>query len=122
MNSTIQKGGMIAAHFFRAHQDNEMRAVVLALNALIHGHPRGVYEVAMEYFWKNDFLKCIAYTKLCLKHAPDWDYGFCAKHNIAVCYEKLGLFKRARLWAKLASTHYPELYKNGRSASKACFD
>ena len=101
----IERDGLKAVDTFRS--GNEERALHLAVTALNHGYPRGVYEVAMEYFWENDLLKCIAYNKLCLKHAPDWTYAFLAKYNVAVCYERLGFWKRARIWAKLSLVDYP---------------
>ena len=101
----IERDGLKAVDAFRS--GDEGLALVLAVTALNHGYPRGVYEVAMEYFWENDFLKCIAYNKLCLKHAPYWTYAFLAKYNVAVCYERLGFLKRSRIWAKLALVDAP---------------
>lgn len=101
----IERDGLKAVDTFRS--GNKAEALVLAVNALNHGHPRGLYEVAMEYFWENNLLKCIAYNKLCLKHAPYWTYAYLAKYNVAVCYERLGLLKRARIWTKLALVDAP---------------
>ena len=101
----IERDGLKAVDAFRS--GNEAEALVLAVDALNHGYPRGVYEVAMEYFWESDYLKSIAYNKLCLKHAPCWTYAFLAKYNVAVCYERLGYLKRARIWAKLSLVDAP---------------